>query len=434
MQSAILALYVASILVLTAYAIWYLSSLAAFLEKGSPRPRWRPSGYRFSASILPGERLGLTRGSNGWPRVAVVYPVYNDYEILESLQKALQIDYPDYIIIIVDDSTDEIVKLEISKLALQHQNLIHIIRPGREGLKAGALNVAAQMAARLGAKYILVLDADFEPPPWILKSLVAVAEETGADAVQGHQRHSKGATGLFGTLYRAGMAGAIIFMAGRMWLNMFPIFTGSVGLLRVDSVLSTMFKEGSISEDLRWTIDRVLDTGNPVPVIAVSHVYADGSVPKSFHAFYRQQLRWSSGTLIEFLENAWRFILDKELPLSTRLGFILQGLFYTQGVWVYIATLIPIIYFLMTGSNLTTLWPLGLYVWLIGIESIILAGAIEEGYRWKELALVATALLPYVYVTALIHAIGTVRVLLGRGREWVVTPKRGAYQHLYGSR
>jgi len=357
--------------------------------------------------------------------------VYNDYEVLASLEKALGMDYPDYFVIVVDDSSDTMLSLELAKLSLQMPGkLVHLRRPGREGLKAGALNDAARLAADLGAKYMLVLDADFEPPSWLLKAMVSVAEEYDADVVQGHQKHSKGAVGVFGRLYRAGMAGAIIFMAGRRHLDMFPIFTGSVGLLRVEAVLSTPFTEGSISEDLRWTIDRVADVGSNV-VLPVHHVYAEGSVPRNLRAFYRQQLRWSGGTLTEFLRTFHDFFFDSRLTLAMRAGFLLQGLFYTQGFWVYVNTITPIAYLLLKGVSLSALWPLGLYIWLIGIETIILAGSLEEGYRRRELLQVALTLIPFVYLTAAIHLIGTMRVLAGRGGAWVVTPKRGVYQHLY---
>lgn len=416
---ATLGVYAASIAVMTLYALWYVAGLAAFLSSGTPRPRWRPPALH--APLGP-----------GWPRVAVVYPVYNDYEILASLEKALRMDYPDYFVVVVDDSSDPGLVSELAKLSLREPRLVHLRRPGRRGLKAGALNDAARLAADRGAKYMLVLDADFEPPRWLLRGLVSVAEETGADLVQGHQRHRKGARGVFGRLYRAGMAGAAVFMAGRAVLDMFPIFTGSVGLLRVDAVLETPLREGSISEDLRWSIDRVLDTWGAARFVAVEWAYADGSVPKSLKAYWRQQLRWSSGTLLETLSSLPGFLAAPGIGFWQKAGFLLQGFFFAQGVAVYAATLAPLAYRLLAGAPLAPLWYLGVYIWLTAILAIVLAGAIGEGYRWRDLALVAAAVIPMVYVSGFIHAWGTVRVLLGRGREWVVTPKRGRYEHLYG--
>jgi len=91
-----------------------------------------------------------------------------------------------------------------------------------------------------------------------------------------------------------------------------------------------------------------------------------------------------------------------------------------------------ILYALITHNWLTPLWALGVYVWLTGILTLVLAGSMEEHYSWGTMAKLAVFLLPMMYFTAIVHAQGTLRALVGRGRGWVVTPKRGRYEHLYG--
>jgi len=416
----LITLFIISEIFLTAYAIWYISSLSAFLKHGFKKLGENP--------VVAGEH----RSTCSWPRVAVIYPVFNDYEVLSTLDKALKLDYPDYFVIVVDDSTDEALVLELSKISFRNQNkLIHLRRYGRRGLKAGALNDAILLASKMGAKYVLILDADFEPPSWLLREMVAIAERTRAEVVQGHQRHVKGSDSLFGTIYRAGLAGSIIFMAGRMYLDMFPIFTGSVGLIKVSSLLRTPFREGSISEDLRWTIDRMLDTDGGLKIYVASWVYADGSVPKSFKAYWRQQLRWSNGTLLETLETWKPVLLSKSITLSKKAGYILQGFFYTQGLWIYIATLTPFIYTLLTGLSIPGTWFLGIYTWCIAIIIIILAGGIAEGYDWRRLIITAIAILPMIYINGFIYMYGSLKALLGRRAGWKVTSKRGLYERLY---
>jgi len=419
-ENILIASFILSEIVLTAYAIWYISSLSAFLKHGFEESSWKlkEQDERGSAS--------------SWPKVAVIYPVYNDYEVLASLDKALKLDYPDYFVIVVDDSTDEELVLELSKASLRNWGkLIHLRRYDRRGLKAGALNDAVLLASKMGAEYVLVLDADFEPPPWLLREMVAIAEKTGAEVVQGHQRHVKGSDSFFGTIYRAGLAGAIAFMVGRMYLDMFPIFTGSVGLIKVSSLLETPFKENSISEDLKWTIDRVLDTDGVLKIYVASWIYADGSVPKTFKAYWRQQLRWSNGTLLETLETLKPVLLSKSLTLSKKAGYILQGFFFTQGLWIYIATLTPLIYTLLTGLPIPGTWFLGVYTWYVAIIVIMLAGGLVEGYDWRRLLLIAIAILPMIYISGIIYTYGSLKALLGRRSGWKVTSKRGLYERLY---
>jgi len=191
-------LYILSQLVLSVYAVWYIASLGAYFA---------------STPTKAGPATGAWGGD--YPRVAVVYPVYNDYEVLASLEKALNMDYPDYKIVVVDDSDDDRLSSRISEVASRSGGrVIHVRRAGRRGLKAGALNTAARIARELGAKYMLVLDADFEPERGLLRRMVSIAETTGADIVQGHQAHRKGADDFFGLLiadgdHRYGSAGAV---------------------------------------------------------------------------------------------------------------------------------------------------------------------------------------------------------------------------------
>jgi len=419
-EDVLIALFIVSEIILTAYSIWYISSLSAFLKHGTENPGWEP-------------REPLKQGSaSSWARVAIIYPVYNDYEVLSSLDKALKQDYPNYFVIVVDDSSDEELVTELSNASLRNKGrLIHLRRYGRKGLKAGALNDAVLLASEMGAKYVLILDADFEPPPWLLREMVMVAEKTRAEVVQGHQRHVKGCDSFFGTVYRAGLAGSTMFMAGRMYLDMFPIFTGSVGLIKVSSLLKTPFRENSISEDLRWTIDRMLDTDGELKIFVANWVYADGSVPKSFKSYWRQQLRWSNGTLLETFETLKPVLLSKSLTLSSKAGYILQGFFFTQGPWIYINTLTPFIYTLLTGLSIPGTWFLGVYTWYATIIVIMMAGGLVEGYDWRKLLLTAIAILPMIYINGFIYTYGSLKALLGKKSGWKVTSKRGLYERLY---
>lgn len=412
-----IALYYISIAVLTVYAIWYYSSILSF--------------FSFKLRNNPNNTGNGTHRKEYYPRVAIVVPVYNDYEAIHTLQKNLELDYPNYIIVVVDDSTDPTISAEISKLALRSGGrLIHIKRYERRGLKAGALNTALQALEKHSPEYVMILDADFELPRDMLKKYVDIAIETGADVVQGHQRHSKGSETLFGILYRAAQAGAIIFMAGREVDEMFPIFTGSCALIRYELFKDVLFREGSLAEDLRWTID-LLKTRKKLNYFATHNLYANGSVPKSQKAFIRQQIRWSFGTLREFLSTFLDVVLDRDIDLSHKLGYILHGLFYTQGIFVYIATFIPPILSTLFGVGLGLVWPMGVYVWLIGIESLVIAGCAIEGYGVGNAFVVAGNALLFIYYTSIIHAYGTLKALASKNLEWRVTSKRGRYERLY---
>ncbi|ABM81005.1 glycosyltransferase family 2 protein [Hyperthermus butylicus] len=409
-------LYVISSAVLGVYAVFYISSFIEFLMNGSPRPR----GYIRKMSPY------------GWPRVGIIVPVYNDYEVLSSLEAIMRIDYPYVITIVVDDSTDSSLSHEISNISVRSNGrILHLKREGRKGLKAGALNEAIEILLEMyNVDYILILDADFEPPSDMVLKLVELAFDEEADIVQGYQRHVKGSNTLFGLLYRASMAGAIINIVGRYWLRLFPFFTGSCGLISRRVLEAVRFREGSLSEDFRLTIDAALSIPN-LKVIASHEAYANGSVPRTQRAFWRQQIRWSVGTLDEFFKTFVDAVSSENLTFTEKIGYILQGLFFTNGLWVYVNTIVPLILALAGYGRLELVWPIGVYLWLIGIETLVVAGCILEKCGYMNSVVVAGYMILMIYYTALIHAIGTLKYLITRRAVWHVTSKRGKYERFY---
>ena len=402
--------YIISIAVLTAYAVWYVSSFIVFYRIGSLKPKINPK-Y--------------------WPRVGIVIPVYNDYEVLSSLKAILNLNYPKYVAVVVDDSTDPWLVVEISNIAFRSNGkIVHLRRHSRRGLKAGALNDAIKVLEKYGVEYVLFLDADFEPEPDMLKKLISLALSYNADVVQGYQRHFKGSNTVFGILYRASLGGAIINIVGRQYLELFSFFTGSCALIKYSLLRETLFAENSLSEDLRWTIDTMLKKAK-LKVIATHEAYANGSVPRSQKAFIRQQIRWSSGTLREFLNTFSKVLLNREISWSHKIGYVHQGLFFTQGLWIYINLLAPVILSLIWGFEIGPLWPLGVYVWLIGFETIVISGSLLEKYGRLESLIVALLIIPMVYYVAAIHIYGTLKTLITRKAEWTVTSKRGVYEAMY---
>ncbi len=406
----LIAVYVVSIATLTVYAVWYIASFITFYSIGSLKPQKKPSK---------------------WPKVAIVIPVHNDYEVLSSLRKVLELKYSNFFTVVVDDSTDEWLVKELSKISRRSRGKIVHLRRNRRGLKAGALNDAIRFLEKHGVDYVLFLDADFEPEPDMVRKAVELALQYDADVVQGYQRHVKGSHGVFGIVYRASQGGAIVNIVGRQHLGLFPFFTGSCALIRYSMLRKIPFVENSLSEDLRWTIDAMLKHPN-LKIVASHEVYANGSVPKTQKAFIRQQIRWSFGTLREFMQTFSLFVLSRKIDWLTKLGFIHQGLFYTQGIWIYANLLAPLLLHLFWNLEIGPLWPLGIYVWFIGFETIILSGSLLEKYSKLDSLIVALAVLPMLYYVSLLHTYGTLKALFSRKASWTVTSKKGRYEVMYG--
>src|SRR5947199_7097832 len=109
------------------------------------------------------------------PKVTVQLPIFNEVYVAERLLRSVsELDYPreSLQIQVLDDSTDETREITAACAAeLRHRGfdveLIH--RVNRIGFKAGALE---QGLATARGEFICILDADFVPPPDLLRHTI----------------------------------------------------------------------------------------------------------------------------------------------------------------------------------------------------------------------------------------------------------------------
>ena len=100
------------------------------------------------------------------PIVTIQLPVYNEFYVVERLIDAVaNFDWPieKLEIQVLDDSNDETVDIianKVKELRKKGIDIKQLIRPNREGFKAGALAYGMDL---LRGEYIAIFDADFVP-------------------------------------------------------------------------------------------------------------------------------------------------------------------------------------------------------------------------------------------------------------------------------
>jgi len=148
------------------------------------------------------ERFAIDGSSE--PFVSIHLPFYNERNVAERIVSAcMSLDYGNYEVIVIDDSTDATVGLlerwkeyqasmtyalngagggSAQLVALQGPALKIVHREKRSGFKGGALNEALKhMDPR--AEYVVVLDADFVPAPDLIKSFLSYLAVTSAASI-----------------------------------------------------------------------------------------------------------------------------------------------------------------------------------------------------------------------------------------------------------
>lgn len=350
--------------------------------------------------------------------VVVIVPVRDDPAILDSLPYLKALDYPDYRILVVDDSQDP----DFIETLRRHRDgtveFIHRVRP--EGRKAGALNFALDHLASNPPEYVVILDADHRPPPDFLARAVTLIEHTDAHCVCGYQKHDIGAHGFFGRFVRAGGATAMRGVKAQSDLGFGAFFAGAAAIFRYDWLREMRFDETSITEDWELTL-RSYGQGE-FRVVVREDLWVSAAVPWSLKWLIREQVRWTGGITRDFRKHVRR-LLRSDLPAKTKVGLFWQGLMGLQGptfllFWLVLPWLLPVQAPLILTLGLLAFvgfsWAWPLY-----------QGSRSEGYGRSQSAGVLAYGLALSYVMAPFGSYAFFSALVRSPTSWTVTRRRG---------
>ena len=120
-------------------------------------------------------------------------------------------------------------------------------------------------------------------------------------------------------------------------------------------------------------------------------------------------------------------ILKSGIPLRKKIDFVFQGMYFTQGVSVYVGTVCFVIASIF-DLNLSSAYPyLGMYLWLIGVETLLAAGAVMERYNVRKFLTLFPVMFFMIYFTGLAHVYGTIKgfvsAITKNKQSWKVTGK-----------
>jgi cellulose synthase/poly-beta-1,6-N-acetylglucosamine synthase-like glycosyltransferase len=254
------------------------------------------------------------------PRVTIQLPIYNERYVVERLLEAVaRIDYPRerLEIQVLDDSSDE-TRIVCSRLVSEYARAGHPIsyfhRENREGFKAGAL---AEGLSKASGEFIAVFDADFVPPPAIIRDMINYFVDPQVGVVQGRwtwiNRHYSNLTQVEAILLDGHF---VIEHGGRNFSGRFFNFNGTAG----------MWRRRAIEEAGGWqhdTLTEDTDLSYRAQLMGWKFVYdprivCPSELPVEMNAFKTQQRRWAKG-LIQTAKKLLPVIWRSSQPLSIKL-------------------------------------------------------------------------------------------------------------------
>jgi len=278
------------------------------------------------------------------PFVSIMIPTYNEKNVVDRILEACtNIDYDNYEVIVVDDSTDETVS--ILRHWAKHPRVKVIHREHRTGWKGGALDEGLKHVDPR-SEFVLIFDADFIPPRDIIKRMLARFTDDKIAAVQGYHLAILNADENWIT--RAGRmvltyAYAIDYPA-RFALGGAPQLGGSVMMIR-RHVLEEVGGFGtSITEDYDLAL-RLYMRGY--------RIFYDESIkvpcecPSTLKRFIRQQCRWVEGRTRDFKRRLKDILRSDKLSLVQKLDMIMDGITNFSALMVLIWGLVTLVSWIM---------------------------------------------------------------------------------------
>jgi cellulose synthase/poly-beta-1,6-N-acetylglucosamine synthase-like glycosyltransferase len=255
-----------------------------------------------------------------WPAVTVQLPVYNERYVAERLLlAAASIDYPRHRleIQVLDDSSDEtvaIVARTAEELRAAGVDVAHVRRAGRDGFKAGALEYGLRRAR---GDLIAIFDADFVPPPGLLRELVPYFADPRVGMVQARWEHLNADYSALARAQAISLDGHfVIEHAARMGGGRFFNFNGTAGILRRRCIEDAGgWQSDTLTEDLDLSYRAQLRGWR---FLFAPHVACASELPVEMNAFKAQQHRWVKGSIQvarKLLPSVWR----ARLPLPVKL-------------------------------------------------------------------------------------------------------------------
>jgi len=272
------------------------------------------------------------------PRVTVQLPIYNERYVAERLLDSVtRIDYPreQLEIQVLDDSTDE-TRIICSQLVAEYARagvpISYCHREHREGFKAGALAEGLKKAA---GEFIAIFDADFAPPPSILRDMVHYFTDPQVAVVQGRwtwiNRHTSNLTEVEAIMLDGHF---VIEHGARNFSGRFFNFNGTAGMWRRSAIVDAGgWQHDTLTEDTDLSYRAQLKGWK---FVYDPRIVCPSELPVEMNAFKTQQSRWAKGliqTAKKLLPVIWRssqpldIKLEASFHLTANIAYPLMTLF-----------------------------------------------------------------------------------------------------------
>ena len=254
------------------------------------------------------------------PMVTIQLPMYNEYNVVERLIRAVcKIRYPiDKLEIqVLDDSTDDTVEIAnkvVDEYREKGYNIKYIHRVDRTGYKAGALKSGLEVA---NGEFVAIFDADFVPNEDFLEQTVPYFQNERIGLVQTRWEHLNEDYSMITRAQALALdAHFCVEQQTRSNAGFFFSFNGTAGIWRKKTIIEAgNWQSDTLTEDLDLSYRAQLKGWK---FIYLNEVTSPAELPDDINSLKIQQFRWTKGaveTAIKLIPK----IIKAKLPIKIKL-------------------------------------------------------------------------------------------------------------------
>lgn len=364
------------------------------------------------------------------PHITVQLPTFNEMHVVERLLEAVAaFDYPkDKLQIqVLDDSTDESAALSrrlSENLAARGFDIEFRHRVNRVGFKAGALDEAMPTAK---GEFIAIFDADFVPPPDLLKKMIHHFTDHNVGLVQARWGHMNKDFSLLTRLQAIFLDGHLVLeQTARSRHGEFINFNGTAGIWRKKAIVEAGgWHHDTLTEDLDLSYRAQL---LGYRFIYLKDVVVPAELPPDMDGFKSQQHRWTKGS-IQVCKKILADVWNSDTPFLLKL----EATAHLTSNFAYLLTLCTVILMYPANFVLETSWAKAVFVdlpvFFFATVSVIVfyltAQAAQPKGSWLKTIPYLPPLLALGIGMSINNGRAVLEALMNKESEFVRTPKYG---------
>ncbi|MDP4192883.1 MAG: glycosyltransferase [Bacteroidota bacterium] len=354
--------------------------------------------------------------SDYYPFVSIIVPVYNEGKVLRgSIKSLLELNYPNYEIIIVNDGSTDDTKEVGQSLVGFHQGKLSSVRVSLinkpNGGKSRALNAGIQFSK---ADVVLCIDGDSQLSVNYLRDGIKHFADPEIGAVAGNVKvmnRKKMITDLQALEYVEGLNMA---RSAQSFIKLVNIIPGPLGIFRKKAIIDAgWYSSDTFAEDADLTLN-IMAAGWKIYYEQNAISYTEA--PESLNQLLKQRYRWTRGILQSILKHK-KHLINPTINFSN--SIVLWSMFYEALIWPIMnifANLFFIVIALLYGmSNLLAFWWAAIA--LLDLMTALYCVAVEK----EDIRLVPYALiyrLVFILMIDITKAMATVEEFLGIEMNW----------------